>query len=487
MIRRPGLWLKFLLVALLNVFVLAAVFLIVARVEFRFDLGSFLLGPARARMVEISHAASESLENLPRDRWDNLLAQYSSTFPADFFLFDRTGNQLAGKPVQPPAAILTEHGPPRPPDEDRRPRPPRPDPLAFHRGPRPELPFMFDFDHTDNPAYYWAAVHVLIGGPPGQHPMEARLVWRFESLWSNSFFFDYKPWLFTAFLTVVVSVACWLPLIRSINKTISDLTAATGRIAEGHFEAPLRVTRRDELGRLSESINQMAERLSGFVNGQRRFLGDIAHELCSPVARIQMSLGILEQRASDADRRYVETIDEEVQHMSTLVNELLSFSKASIGASAAMQSVNISESVQRALERERTDAVTINVDVPASLEATAQPDYVFRSISNVLRNAVRYAGSDGPIQISARQLGSFAIISVADQGPGVEEAELNEILKPFYRPETSRQRETGGVGLGLAIVRTCMEACGGTVTCRNLAPKGFQVDLRLPIAGAAPL
>jgi two-component system sensor histidine kinase CpxA len=345
---------------------------------------------------------------------------------------------------------------------------------------------MVEFDHTSDPSSYWAAVRVMIAttpGPPkpGQRPLDARVVWRFESLWTSLFFFDYRPWLFIIFLVIVVSVACWLPLIRSITKTISDVTAATGQIAEGHFEVKLAVKRRDELGRLSESINQMAQRLSGYVNGQRRFLGDIAHELCSPVARMQMSLGILEQRASEADRRYVETIDEEVQHMSSLVNELLSFSKASMGAMAAMQNVNISESVQRAVEREKTDAVTIKVDVPDSLEATAQPDYVFRSVSNVLRNAVRYAGSDGPIQISARQTDGFAVISVADQGPGVAENELDEILKPFYRPETARQRETGGVGLGLAIVRTCMEACGGSVTCRNLTPRGFQVDLRLPV------
>jgi two-component system sensor histidine kinase CpxA len=228
----------------------------------------------------------------------------------------------------------------------------------------------------------------------------------------------------------------------------------------------------------------MAHRLSGYVNGQRRFLGDIAHELCAPVARIQMSLGILEQRTADTERRYVETIDDEIQHMSSLVNELLSFSKASMGALAAMQSVNISESVVRAVERERTESVTINVDVPPALAASAQPDYVFRSVSNVLRNAVRYAGGDGPIQVSARQSGAFAVITVADVGPGVPERELEEIFKPFYRPESARQRETGGVGLGLAIVRTCMEACGGTATCHNLTPRGFQVDLRLPMSDA---
>ena len=492
MIRRPGLWFKILLVAFLNVLLLLAGFYVFARVQFRLDLGSFLLAPARYHMLSISRLAALELLNTPRDRWGDLLTQYSATYPAEFFLFDRDGGQIAGKTVLPPAAIFLRHGPDRGREEDHGPspnhgvEPPNGPPIDHGPPPNPrdfrEPPFAVDFQHTANPSYYWAAFHVPVPTHPGQRPQDMRLVWRFESLWTNPFFFDYRPWLIGALLIGLISVACWLPLIRSLTRAVTAMTVATGQIAEGHFEIELPVNRRDELGRLSESINLMAKRLSGYVTGQRRFLGDIAHELCSPVARIQMSLGILEHRSNDAARPYVQTIDDEVQHMSTLVNELLSFSKASLGASAALESVNIGQIVDRALGRERTDGATVHVNVPAALAATAQPDYLFRSVSNVLRNAIRYAGSDGPIDISARQIGEFAVISVADNGPGVAPTELEEILKPFYRPETARQRETGGVGLGLAIVRTCMEACGGSVTCRNRTPKGFEVDLRLPVA-----
>ncbi len=491
--QRPGLSLKILLVAFLNLAVLFAVFLTIALVQFRVDLGSFLLAPARFRMLSVSHEAGLELQSQPRNRWNSLLAQYSSNYPATFFLFDQDGAELAGDPVRPPASILSDPHPPQRPESERHsssPHEARRDGMRRdHPPPGPphhHNPSEIHFDRTLNPSYYWAAVHIPLrldsGNDDRNPPMDARLVWRFPSLWSNSFFFDYKPLLLTVVLILVISVACWLPLIRSLTKTISTITAATGQIAEGHFEIKLPVTRRDELGRLSDSINQMSQRLAGFVSGQRRFLGDIAHELCSPVARIQMSLGILEQRAAEADRRYIETIDEEVQHMSTLLNELLSFSKASLGVTAALQPVSIKESVDRAIEREQMDGITIKTDIPNALIASAQPDYLFRSISNVLRNAIRYAGTQGPIEISARQIDHFAVITVADHGPGVPPAELDEILKPFYRPESARQRETGGVGLGLAIVRTCMEACGGNVVCRNRTPNGFEVDLRLNLA-----
>jgi len=471
---------KILLVAFLNLALLLTIFYVVARLQFRLDLSSFLLAPARDRMISVSHLVAMELPNVPRDRWNNVLAQYSSTYPADLFLFDRDGIELAGKPVQPPERLFPPRPPP-PPDHDE-------DRGHHGHGPPPDhgppLDFI-NFQQTTNPNYYWASIRMPVEPEFGERPMDVRVVWRFNSIWTNSFFFDYKPWLFSVILIALVSVACWLPLIRSLTRTISAMTTATGQIAEGRFEVQLPVNRRDELGRLSESINQMAHRLSGYVNGQRRFLGDIAHELCAPVARIQLSLGILEHRSTETMQPYVSTIDEEVQHMSSLVNELLSFSKASLGASAALEPVNLAETVSRAVERERTDGAAIQVDVPASLSVSAQPDYLFRSVSNVLRNAIRYAGADGPIEISARQVETQAVISVADHGPGVPPAELEEIMKPFYRPEGARQRETGGVGLGLAIVRSCMEACGGTVSCRNRAPKGFLVELRIPIQPSA--
>jgi two-component system sensor histidine kinase CpxA len=282
---------------------------------------------------------------------------------------------------------------------------------------------------------------------------------------------------------VLVSLICWVPLIRGLTRSISQLTRATGRIAEGHFEIELPAKRRDELGRLSASINSMAARLSGFVHGQRRFLSDIAHELSSPIARIQTALAILEQRATDTQRDYVADVQEEVAHMSGLINELLLFSKAQIsGPGKELKPVNVAETVRRVLEREASDGAYIEVRVSEELEATANPDYLFRSLANLVRNAIRYAGNAGPIVISGKNGGGAVAITVADSGPGLPEAELDQVFKPFYRPEFARQRETGGVGLGLAIVRSCIEACGGKVICRNRKPTGLEVEIQLPVS-----
>jgi two-component system sensor histidine kinase CpxA len=302
-------------------------------------------------------------------------------------------------------------------------------------------------------------------------------------LWTNPFFFDYKPWLAVVLAVVFISAVCWLPLIRGLTRSISQLTAATGAIAEGRLETRLSIKRRDELGQLSEAINRMAERLSGFVRGQRRFLSDIAHELCSPIARIQVSLGILDQRAEDNQKKYVQGVQEEVEHMSELINELLLFSKAEMNASTTpLTRVNVAETVVHVLQREALKEAQIESHIDGKLEVMARPDYLFRSLANVLRNAIRYAGDAGPIVVSANSGGDLVSIRVTDSGPGLPPAELEEVFKPFYRPELARQRETGGVGLGLAIVRSCVGACGGVVQCRNRSPKGFEVEIRLPVA-----
>jgi len=132
--------------------------------------------------------------------------------------------------------------------------------------------------------------------------------------------------------------------------------------------------------------------------------------------------------------------------------------------------------------RESTPGSTIQVDVDDALRVLADPEYLLRSFSNLIRNSVRYAGAYGPIQITANSESDGVVITVADHGPGLPEEALEEVFTPFHRPEFARTRETGGAGLGLAIVKSCVEACRGTVRCRNRQPKGLAVDIRLAAA-----
>jgi two-component system sensor histidine kinase CpxA len=258
------------------------------------------------------------------------------------------------------------------------------------------------------------------------------------------------------------------------------MTRATEEIAKGEFDVRIHEPRADEIGRLASAINHMTSRLGGFVKGQKRFLGDVAHELGSPIARIQIGLGILEHRVDENNRKKVMDVMEDVTHMSNLVNELLSFSRAEMDTSKVMlKTIELLPVWERALQRESMPSTEIFTKIDPGIRVIADPELLARALANIIRNAVKYAGDAGPIHASAKKQGNKIEIQVKDSGPGVPDDLVKNLFEPFFRPEPSRDRGSGGVGLGLAIVKTCIETCKGTVSARNLKPQGFAVTITL--------
>jgi two-component system, OmpR family, sensor histidine kinase CpxA len=233
------------------------------------------------------------------------------------------------------------------------------------------------------------------------------------------------------------------------------------------------------IGTTRRAINHLASRLAGFVGGQKRFLGDISHELNSPLARLQVGLSILEERLDADDQAHVADAQEEVALMSQLVGELLAFAKAGMRTrDLALVPVALLPLAEKVRTREASEC-DVRIDVPGSILVVAQQELLSRALANVLRNAVRYAGSAGPIHLSARKQDGEILVTIADQGPGVPPETIPRLFDPLFRVEADRARSTGGSGLGLAIVKTCVEACGGGVYARNLSPTGFEVTIVL--------
>ncbi len=482
--RRFPLFAKILLWFLLNLVLLVWLFYSVVYGQFHLGPDWLLSSSASDRIDSLSYVILSDLALNPPSKWTAALKRYDTMYhnEARFLVFSPDGRQLAGETIPLPdefrRRLTPRRGPPRlmpaaPPfDDSPEGQPPRP---------RLDLPPK-SMVRTSNPSRYWVIVRTAIPHPDHPHPDPVVLVAVSDTLEAGGLFFDTAPWVTAGWLAVILSFWLWTPLVHGINRSVAQLTAATGQIAAGRFDTRVDEKRRDELGALGQSINQMAGRLAGLVDGQKRFLGDVAHELCSPLARLRVSLGILEQRASEDQRAYVASAEKEAAHMAALVNELLSFSKAALGASSAqLQPVNVREIIDKAVRREISDAAgaQVQIEVEPDLLAIADPELLARAIANLLRNSVRYAGSAGPISVTASWDEDAVWITVADCGPGVPAADLQRIFDPFYRVDASRDRATGGVGLGLAIVKTCVEACRGSVTCRNREPSGLEVTIRL--------
>ena len=398
----------------------------------------------------------------PRFRGDDLNPSEDGRPPRD------------GEP--PPRNPRPQPGEGRPPFPDQPPREIAPAPLPGS-GPNGFPKFIV---RAGEPPQYWIGVRTPLPNDNGRPGQPSSLLIVVPSLASGGLLLDVTPWLWVGAGVLACSVLLWLPLVRGITRSVRQMTGAAGQMAQGQFGTRVDTERRDELGKLGESLNHMAGRLGEYVTGQKRFLGDIAHELCSPLARMEMALGVLEQQANEKQQGYVTDVQEEVRHMSTLVNELLSFSKAGLRAKdLELRKVPLGELCDRVILREAQGKVDIAVNADAGLCVLADPDLLARAIGNVLRNAVRYAGEAGPVVISATTRGTEVLLAITDCGPGVAPGTLHRLFDPFYRPETARTREGGGAGLGLAIVKSCVEACGGSVAVKNAQPRGLEVTMTL--------
>ncbi len=463
---------KLLMCALANILLLATAVAVFVRIQFRAGLESILLAPAQARLRGMGDEISAALERAPSEEWPAILRRQEGTHGIELGLFLNDGTHLAGDIHDLPEQVRRQLEPPRP-----RPGGPEPN-LPPMPGPRPGIHPVFSV-MDGAPRTYWFGVRMGVPVAGQQRPWRGTLIVRAGSILFTPLLFEPGPWIGLALAIAAITLLCWIPVVRSLTGAVGRITAGAERIAEGRFDVKIAANRRDEMGQLAEALNRMAAQLSGFVHGQKRFLGDIAHELSAPIARTQVAVAILEERAADSQQRYVGVVRDGVTQMAGLVDELLHFSKEGLAAKQPAPSpVEVGELVQRVIEREEA-AGLVRLTEGGDLRVLAQPDSLFRALSNLVRNAVRYAGADGPIRISARRENGEVLLTVADEGPGLPEDMLNRVFTPFYRPDTSRSRDSGGAGLGFAIVKTCVESSAGTVSCRNRDPRGLEVTIRL--------
>ncbi len=465
----------------LNLVLLGVILFLIFNLNFRFSPRSPLLGGSSNRIESLTRLITREINQKTRSERDEILKRYSEAYNVEFFLFDNTGRQLGGREITLPGPVHASIA-----DFDA---PPTGEAMAGNsavgqrdpnRLPPPGLPPSISVRTTD-PTLYWLGARIMIFNPDNTEAMRARLLVASDSFSGNGLFFDPIPWLLIIVTITAFSTVFWFPFVRSLTKNLTQMTTAAEQIADENFAVRVGERRTDELGRLGKAINHLASRLSGFVSGQKRFLGDISHELNSPLARMQFALSILEDRVDEKNAGYVTDVKEEVELMSKLVNELLTFSKAGMKtADVQLERVKLLPLVENAVARETSkDAATVKIEIPEQLEVLAQSELLSRAVSNVVRNAVRYAGHAGEITVSATNGNHTVNLEIADGGAGVPAESLEKLFDPFYRVESDRARQTGGTGLGLAIVKTCVEACAGKVSARNLKPKGFAVVITL--------
>ena len=475
---RLSIFSKIILWFFLNLVVLSAILTIFFQIRFHVPPDSILAGSTSHKTISLYRMIRHDMATTPPARWDALLDRYAQGFDAELTLVTLDGQRLAGGTSAVPAEVINRIRAWR-----------RQFTCSPHNGyegkaGRGRKGFRRILRvRTTNPVRYWLGIPLPVSENHHRSFMPAMLLISTDSLTGSGFFPDIMPVITGSLAIIIISLLWWFPMVRHITKPLKSMTKVTEEIANGHFGMRVDDRRTDEIGRLGRSINIMSERLENFITGQKRFLSDVAHELCSPLARMKMGLGILENRSDKDQKEYLKDVSEEADNISELVNEILSFSRAELSPDRVkVSAVNIEKVVSRVLEREKNGDVEVITDISPGLRALGNEDLLARAVANLVRNAVRYAGEMGPVRITGRRYGDRVVLDVSDSGQGIPPEYLGRIFDPFFRIDTHRSRDAGGAGLGLSIVKTCIEACRGRVSAENLETGGLKIILELQAA-----
>lgn len=285
-------------------------------------------------------------------------------------------------------------------------------------------------------------------------------------------------------------------LARYLTAPVAKLRAATRELADGNLNArvaPLLGKRRDELVSLGLDFDVMAERIESLLGAQRRLLGDISHELRSPLARLNVALELARGRAGVEATSALDRINRESENLNQMIGQLLTLTRLeSDGVELQKSEIDLPALVRRVVEDADFEARSHDraVRVTASDDCTIiGVEHLLRSaIENVVRNAIRYTDTKTLVEVNldCEQTNGkrFAVVSVRDHGQGVPENALDKIFSSFYRVEDARDRQTGGAGLGLAITARAVRLHGGTVSATNAPDGGLIIKMNLPTHNA---
>lgn len=279
---------------------------------------------------------------------------------------------------------------------------------------------------------------------------------------------------------VAATLALWL-LWRDLRKIVRT----AHRVGDGHFDTHVELSRGSALRPIGDAFNSMTRRVAELLTSHRDLTNAVAHELKTPLARLRFALTLSEEARTPEDRqRFAERMNTDIGELEKLVEEMLIYARLDRNpAHAHIAPARLSEWLDAVVEDARASAAaqgkTINISEDAGLASVScDAQFMAKAVSNLLQNAVRYAKTRIALTVSATDR-AFSI-SVDDDGPGVPKKARHEIFEPFTRLDESRDRNSGGVGLGLAIVRKVAEWHRGEVLVTESSLGGARFVIRWP-------
>jgi signal transduction histidine kinase len=386
------------------------------------------------------------------------LQEWSNPFLPYYYLVDSRGRELSGNPVP------------------------------------PELKGSF-------PSIVFSKGRPVQNGPVQQHMVGKWVIYDVEESGTRDRYHFAVAFLYTTLFAkvgqVYLGVVCIYVVLAMIScallalyftRPIAQLRVASDRLAAGDLEARVEIKtakRRDEIGDLVRDFNVMAERVRKLVHTHKQLLSDVSHELRSPLARQRVALALMQERGTAEQKPMLERIRAESVRLDELIGRILLLARLEGGEDkVAMTEFSLNDVVEQivddaSFEAQRSGQTVSYSSPPEGITIRGNEEFLGSAIENVVRNALKYARS-GPVEVQLSSSEGAAIIRVRDHGPGIPDADLTRIFRPFYRADSLRRADDEGTGLGLAIAQRAINLHGGSINVRNLMPNGLEVEIRLP-------
>ncbi|MCW8128055.1 ATP-binding protein [Microbulbifer halophilus] len=290
-------------------------------------------------------------------------------------------------------------------------------------------------------------------------------------------------------LSMIASGGVCYWLARYLSRPLDQLRAATRRVAAGELDyrvAPGLHSRSDELADLARDFDSMTAQLQESMAEQGRLIKDVSHELRSPLARLQVALGIARQKNVRLLDTELDKIGKAADYLEDIIADVLSLPVAG-GDQRPLDDVVEIQSLLEALAEDlkgEAGGKSVHFDLrpgAGELLVATRGSSLTAALENILRNAIKYSPEGGVVTVTTEHSGEHCLIGVIDSGSGVADGELEAIFRPFYRTDTARTRESGGFGLGLAIAQRTILRHGGDISARNAPGAGLCIEVQLPL------
>lgn len=299
--------------------------------------------------------------------------------------------------------------------------------------------------------------------------------------------FPVLPLLIAPLITTLTSVGFSLVLTRRLTQPLAELTQAAEAFGQGNTRIRVTVRRRDELGTLGNTFNSMAERTETLLRNQRELVANVSHELRTPIARVRMALELAEDGVP-TDPDWIRDVGADLAELESMVDTILTASRLEAGQAAdglaafPQSEVYLMDLTEEAIHRfqRRYPLVDVDLQVPEELQLRVSPALLRRALENLLDNAAKYGAPDQPIALDVIEAGDTVEFAITNRGESLTPDQLARAFDPFFRADPSRTRSTGGVGLGLTLVKRIAEVHGGTAELQAIPEGGTRAMLRLP-------